>query len=75
MDLTFSSTLEYRIDKRTNQVVAIKQIDLETADDDISDIQQEITLLAQCESSYITQYFGSFVNGFKLWIGMNSGWL
>ncbi|KAI0241813.1 hypothetical protein L0F63_004615 [Massospora cicadina] len=63
-------TVYKAIDKRTNQVVAVKQIDLETADDDISDIQQEITLLAQCESSYITRYFGSFVNGFKLWIVM-----
>jgi serine/threonine-protein kinase 24/25/MST4 len=49
--------------------VAIKQIDLEDSDDDISEIQQEIALLSQCDSPYITRYYGSFVKGFKLWIG------
>ena len=49
--------------------MAIKQIDLEDSDDDISEIQQEIALLSQCDSPYITRYYGSFVKGFKLWIG------
>ena len=48
--------------------MAIKQIDLEGSDD-ISEIQQEIALLSQCDSPYITRYYGSFVKGFKLWIG------
>jgi len=62
-------TVYKAINKETNQVVAIKQIDLEDSDDDISEIQQEIALLSQCDSSYITRYYGSFVKGFKLWIG------
>ncbi|CAB4482236.1 unnamed protein product [Rhizophagus irregularis] len=63
-------TVYKAINKETNQVVAIKQIDLEDSDDDISEIQQEIALLSQCDSSYITRYYGSFVKGFKLWIVM-----
>ena len=49
--------------------MAIKQIDLEDSDDDISEIQQEIALLSQCDSPYITHYYGSLVKGVKLWIG------
>ncbi|CAG8614621.1 1574_t:CDS:2, partial [Acaulospora colombiana] len=56
--------------KETSQVVAIKQINLEDSDDDISEIQQEIAVLSQCDSPYITRYYGSYVKGFKLWIVM-----
>lgn len=46
------------------------QIDLEGSDDDIREIQQEISLLSTCASSYVTQYKASFVKGVKLWIVM-----
>ncbi|KAJ3592632.1 hypothetical protein NHX12_007759 [Muraenolepis orangiensis] len=48
------------IDNKTQKLVAIKIIDLEEAEDDIEDIQQEITVLSQCDSPF----------GTKLWIIM-----
>ncbi|KAG8739377.1 hypothetical protein FRC10_005696, partial [Ceratobasidium sp. 414] len=60
----------YKATDKTGHIVAIKQIDLEDTDDDISEIQQEIAHLAQCDSDYVTRYYGSFVRGYKLWIIM-----
>lgn len=47
-----------------------EKIDLEGSDDDIREIQQEISLLSTCSSEYITKYKASFVRGVKLWIVM-----
>ena len=62
-------TVYKAIHNETKQIVAIKQIDLEDSDDDIGEIQQEIAHLSQCDSEYVTKYYGSFVKGYKLWIG------
>ncbi|KDR83741.1 hypothetical protein GALMADRAFT_55364 [Galerina marginata CBS 339.88] len=63
-------TVYKAIHNDTKQIVAVKQIDLEDSDDDISEIQQEIASLAQCDSEYVTRYYGSFVVNYKLWIIM-----
>ncbi|KAJ1982240.1 hypothetical protein H4R34_001783 [Dimargaris verticillata] len=55
----------------TGRVVAIKQIDLDAADEDLGHIQQEIQVLAQCcNSPFVTRYYGAMVRGFQLWIVM-----
>jgi len=58
------------LEKATGEYVAIKHIDLEGSDDDIREIQQEISLLATCSSEYVTRYKASFIRGVKLWIVM-----
>lgn len=54
------------IDNRSNTVVAIKIIDLEEAEDEIEDIQQEITVLSQCDSAFVTKYHGSYLKVFVM---------
>lgn len=46
------------------------QIDLDSSEDDIQEIQQEIAVLSTCDSPFVTQYRTSFLRGYKLWIVM-----
>ncbi|CZS99549.1 hypothetical protein WAI453_002463 [Rhynchosporium graminicola] len=63
-------TVYKAIDRTTGEVVAIKHIDLESSEDDILEIQQEISVLSTCASPFVTQYKASFLRGHKLWIVM-----
>ncbi|KAL8759809.1 MAG: hypothetical protein Q9199_000533 [Rusavskia elegans] len=58
------------VDKRTGQAVAIKVIDVENAEDEVEDIIQEISILSELHSPYVTKYHGSFLRGSDLWIIM-----
>jgi serine/threonine-protein kinase 24/25/MST4 len=50
--------------------VAIKVIDVENAEDEVEDIIQEISILSELHSPYVTQYHGSYLKGSDLWIVM-----
>nr|POE48410.1 serine/threonine-protein kinase svka [Quercus suber] len=58
------------VDKRTGDLVAIKIIDVENADDEVDDIIQEISILAGLNSPYVTKYYGSYLKSSDLWIIM-----
>ncbi|KAK4044359.1 kinase-like domain-containing protein [Parachaetomium inaequale] len=58
------------VDKRTGQSVAIKIIDIESAEDEVEDIIQEIAILSELQSPYVTKYYGSYAKGAELWIVM-----
>ncbi|KAJ8507921.1 hypothetical protein ONZ45_g9764 [Pleurotus djamor] len=55
----------------TGNVVALKIINLDTADDDVEDIQREVALLTQLrDAPNVTKYFGCYMDGPRVWIVM-----
>jgi serine/threonine protein kinase len=61
---------DHSVDKRTGHAVAIKVIDIESAEDEVEDIIQEIAILSELQSPYVTKYYGSYAKGAELWIVM-----
>lgn len=56
----------------TGNVVALKIINLDTADDDVGDIQREVALLSQLrDAPNITRYYGCYMDGPRVWIVMD----
>ncbi|KAK6077681.1 ste ste20 ysk protein kinase [Seiridium cupressi] len=58
------------VEKKSGQAVAIKIIDIESAEDEVEDIIQEIAILSELRSPYVTKYYGSYAKGAELWIVM-----
>jgi len=53
-------------DNETQSLVAIKVINLEEAEEEIDEIREEITMLQECASPYVTKYITSYTNGPEL---------
>ncbi|KAI1821518.1 kinase-like domain-containing protein [Xylaria intraflava] len=58
------------VEKKSGEAVAIKIIDIESAEDEVEDIIQEIAILSELRSPYVTKYYGSYAKGAELWIVM-----
>ncbi|KAH8107474.1 Pkinase-domain-containing protein [Phellopilus nigrolimitatus] len=59
------------VELATGNVVALKIINLDTADDDVEDIQREVALLAHLRDAVnITKYYGCYLDGPRVWIVM-----
>jgi len=56
--------------KKTGRTVAIKILDLEKSEEEIEDVQKEISALSSLSSKNVTKYYESFVDGNYLWIIM-----
>ncbi|CAN6674746.1 serine/threonine-protein kinase Kic1p [Trichomonascus vanleenenianus] len=62
------------VNLETKQAVAIKVLNLDTVEDELPDIQQEISTLSKLtmsDAANIIKYYGSYLNGHKLWIIMD----
>eukprot|EP00076_Gallus_gallus_P001897 NP_001026508.2 serine/threonine-protein kinase 3 [Gallus gallus] len=55
------------IHKESGQVVAIKQVPVES---DLQEIIKEISIMRQCDSPYVVKYYGSYFKNTDLWIVM-----
>ena len=60
-----------RLDNNTNEVIAIKSVNLEDDSEGIEEIRKEIGVLSTCDSPHIIRYRCSYLVDTKLWIIMD----
>jgi serine/threonine protein kinase len=60
-----------RLDNNTNEVIAIKSVNLEDDSEGIEEIRKEIRVLSTCDSPHIIRYRCSYLVDTKLWIIMD----
>ncbi|ETN36683.1 uncharacterized protein HMPREF1541_08961 [Cyphellophora europaea CBS 101466] len=58
------------IERSTGEIVAVKHVDLESSEEDLSDILSELSVLSSCASSHVTKYKLAFLRRQTLWIVM-----
>lgn len=59
------------LDVRSGNLVALKIVDLDKADDDVDAIQREVALLTQLrDAPNVTKYYGCHLDGPRVWIVM-----
>jgi serine/threonine-protein kinase 24/25/MST4 len=58
------------VERGSGRVVAIKVVDMDSAEDELEDIVVEINMLKQMRNAHITQCYGTLVQGTELWIVM-----
>ena len=58
------------MDRRNGHPVAIKIVEIENAEEEVDDIIQEISILSELHSQWVTRYYGSYLKGSNLWIVM-----
>lgn len=58
------------MDKTTGGIVAVKLIPIceEDEEEELRKIVKEIDLLKQCDSPYVTTYYGSYFKSKRLWV-------
>ncbi|CAO1628992.1 unnamed protein product [Sympodiomycopsis kandeliae] len=62
------------VHQASGNIVALKVVNLDTPDDDVSDIQREVALLSQlreAEQKNVVRYWGCWLRGPELWIVMD----
>ncbi|ODQ77769.1 hypothetical protein BABINDRAFT_40914, partial [Babjeviella inositovora NRRL Y-12698] len=60
------------VHNKSKKIVAIKVLNLDTEEDEVKDVQQEIQFLAELRNvPNVTHYYGSYLHDTKLWIIMD----
>ncbi len=65
---SFGQVFKASLTRDPTQLFAIKVLDMDTDEEAIADIRQEISILAKCDSPLITRYHKSLLVGTKLWV-------
>ncbi|EDV20456.1 uncharacterized protein TRIADDRAFT_32096 [Trichoplax adhaerens] len=60
-------TVYKAVHKETGQLLAVKKVPV---DSDLQDIIREISIMQQCDCSFVVKYFGSYFENSYLWIVM-----